>query len=491
MSFRCFAARRWTALLVLLAFLLPQLCPVPARAFFFGGVSIKDEKEMGHKFDVMVRSSLPVVEDPEVSQYVKYLLDRLVKALPPQPYSFKATVVLHNSLNAFAVPGGYVFVFTGMIMNLDREDELAGVLAHELAHVTQRHVAARLERAQYLTVGSLLLAIAGVAAGGPGGGALAIGAMGAGQSAMLNYSRVDESEADHIGLQYLTAAGYPPSGMVGGFKVLRQKSWMSGTSVPAYLSTHPAIGDRINGLQARIQTMPADIRDRKLDNRRFIRVKTLLWARYGDEQAALQRFSGKDGLSAMGRGIVLARQNKINEASTAFDQALAAAPSDPLVLREAGAFHYRKGDMTAPTACCAKPCAWTRAITWLPFSTPGCWMKPAAKPKRTSTTRKYCAMCRKTPRCTSPTPAPWARRAKPSTPTSIWLTAPCTPTIRNKPSAFSTRPRPWPAARRTSGSSSGWKRLTRNARKSGIKTDGYSRDNHTGSEKRRPRGHGR
>ena len=146
--------------------------------------------------------------------------------------------------------------------------------------------------------------------------------------------------------QYLTAAGYPPSGMVGGFKVLRQKSWMSGTSVPTYLSTHPAIGDRINGLQARIQTMPADIRDRKLDNRRFTRVKTLLWARYGDEQAALQRFSGKDGLSSMGRGIVLARQNKINEASTAFDQALAAAPSDPLVLREAGAFHYRKGDMS-------------------------------------------------------------------------------------------------------------------------------------------------
>ena len=136
MPFRRFAARRWTALLVLLAFLLPQFFPVPARAFFFGGVSIKDEQEMGHKFDVMVRSSLPVVEDPEVSQYVKYLLDRLVKALPPQPFNFRATVVLHNSLNAFAVPGGYVFVFTGMIMNLEREEELAGVLAHELAHVT-------------------------------------------------------------------------------------------------------------------------------------------------------------------------------------------------------------------------------------------------------------------------------------------------------------------------------------------------------------------
>lgn len=147
-------------------------------------------------------------------------------------------------------------------------------------------------------------------------------------------------------MQYLVAAGYPPSGMVGGFKVLRQKSWMSGTSVPAYLSTHPAIGDRINGLQARIKTMSMAVQSRKQDSKRFMRVKTLLWARYGDEQAALQRFSGRDGMSAMGRGIVLARQNKIKEASTAFDQALDAAPNDPLVLREAGAFHYRKGDMS-------------------------------------------------------------------------------------------------------------------------------------------------
>ena len=339
------APRRWTALIVLLAFLLPQICPAPAQAFFFGGVTIKDEKEMGEKFDVMVRSNLPIIEDPEVKQYVDYMLARLVKAIPPQPFTFKATTILHNSLNAFAVPGGYVYVFTGLIMNLDKEEELAGVLAHELAHVTQRHVASRLQKAQFVTLGSLLLAVAGVAAGGAGGGALAMGALGAGQSAMLNYSRLDENEADQIGLQYLIAAGYPPDGMVAGFKVLRQKSWMSGTSVPTYLSTHPALGDRINGLQARIQTMGKSVQNRNQDNKRFTRVKTLLWARYGDDQAALQRFSGSDGLSSMGRGIVLARQNRINEASTAFDQALKAAPDDPLVLREAGAFHYRKGDM--------------------------------------------------------------------------------------------------------------------------------------------------
>lgn len=337
--------RRLTAILAILVLLVPLGFPPQARAFFFGGVSLKDEKEMGHKFDVMVRSHLPIVEDPEVSQYVSDVVKRLVKAIPPQPFDFTSSVVLHNALNAFAVPGGYVFVFTGMIMNLEREEELAGVLAHELAHVTQRHVASRLERAQYLTLGSLLVAVAGVALGGPAAGAAAVSAAGASQSAMLNYSRIDESEADHIGLQYLTAAGYPPSGMVGGFKVLRHKNWMSGINIPTYLSTHPAIGDRVNGLQARIETLPASVRNRKSDNRRFQRVKTLLWARYGDEQAALQRFSGKDGLSQMGRGIVLARQNRVTEAAQAFDAALAAAPHDPLVLREAGAFHYRKGSM--------------------------------------------------------------------------------------------------------------------------------------------------
>ena len=340
------AVRRVLALLVMLSFLAAQLVAVPAQAFFFGGVTIKDEKEMGHKFDVMIRSNMGIVEDPEVSLYVNQIVERLVKTLPPQPFNFKAAVILHNSLNAFAVPGGYVYVFTGLIMNLDKEEDLAGVLAHELAHVTQHHVASRLERAQFVTIGSLLLAIAGVAVGGSSGGALAVGALGAGQSAMLNYSRIDETEADQIGLQYLVAAGYPPQGMVDGFKVLRQKSWMSGTNVPTYLSTHPAIGDRINGLQARIQGMGKAVQGRTQDNKRFTRVKTLLWARYGDEQAARQRFAGKDGLSCMGRGIVLARINRVTEANKAFDEALAASPNDPLILREAGAFHYRKGDMS-------------------------------------------------------------------------------------------------------------------------------------------------
>ncbi|MDR2055877.1 MAG: M48 family metalloprotease [Desulfovibrio sp.] len=329
----------------LAATLVAQTLPAPAHAFFLGGVTIKDEKEMGRKFDAMIRSNLSVIEDPEVKQYVMFLTDRLVRAMPKQPYSFNSSVILNNALNAFAVPGGYIYVFSGLIMNFDSEDELAGVMAHELAHVTQRHVASRLERAQFVTLGSLLLAIAGIAAGGSGGGAVAVSAMSAGQAAMLNYSRLDETDADQIGLQYLIAAGYPPDGMVRGFKVLRQKSVMSGTSVPAYLSTHPAIGERINTIQSKIAAMPDKVRERPLDNRRFRRVNALLWARYGDEQAALQRFSKDDALSDMGRGIVLNRLNRIPQAAAAFDKALAGAPNDSLVLREAGVFHFRRGEM--------------------------------------------------------------------------------------------------------------------------------------------------
>ena len=340
--------RRAVAGVLLAVMLLGHVWVLPAQAFFgLGSFGIKDEKELGRKFEVLIRSQLPLVEDPEVSLYVKSIVDRLVKNIPPQPFTFTSGVILHNAMNAFAVPGGHVFVFTGLIMQLQSEAELAGVLAHELSHVTQRHVASRIERGRYLTVATLLLAVAGIAAGGAGGGALAMGAMGAGQSTMLNYSRIDENEADHIGYQYLVAAGYPPQGMVGGFQKIRKKSWMSGSSVPTYLSTHPDLGDRINGIVARINAAPASVRNRKEDNTRFERVKTLLWARYGDIQVARQMFQSapaKDCLARMGSAMVLARENKVQEATAAFDKALMCRPDDELILREAGTFHYRKGD---------------------------------------------------------------------------------------------------------------------------------------------------
>ncbi len=342
------ASHKVLACFLTLCLLCLHIFVLPAHAFFnFGQFGIKDEKELGQKFEVLIRSQLPLVEDPEVVLYVANIVEKLNKVIPPQPFPFRSGIVLHNSLNAFAVPGGNIFVFTGLIMQLESEAELAGILAHEMAHVTQRHVAARMERAQVLSLASLLAAIAGVALGGAGGSALAVGALGAGQSAMLNYSRIDESEADDIGYQYMVAAGYPPAGMAGGFEKIRAKSMMtSSRSVPTYLSTHPEIGSRITSVMAKVHSGPKEYVSRKINNTKFRRVQTLLWARYGTPQAAHHRFEKDTSpLALMGRGMVYAREHNIPNATAAFDKALAAAPKDALIQREAGIFHYGKGDM--------------------------------------------------------------------------------------------------------------------------------------------------
>ena len=335
------AAGMLASRLLVLVLAASLVLPLPAHAFYFGGVTLRDEKEMGHKFDVAIRSSISMVEDPEISSYVKNLVARIVRAIPPQPYNFKTGIILHNSMNAFAVPAGYVYVLTGLLMNFPSEDAVAGVLCHELAHVTQRHTAQRLERSQIISLGSLLLAVAGVAVGG--GGAAAMGAIGAGQSAMLNYSRADETEADQVGMQYLIKAGYSPAGMVDGFKILRNKSTMMGVNVPVYLSTHPDLGDRITGIIARMHNMPASVVNRRADPKAFTRMQVLLWGRFGTPQTALLRFRGSDGLSLMGRGMVYSRLNNVTEAAKCFSEAVAKSPNDSLVLREAGIFNYRKG----------------------------------------------------------------------------------------------------------------------------------------------------
>lgn len=336
-------------LALVLAMSIVLQAAIPAQAFLgFGDFTISDEAELGKKFNVLIKARLPLVEDPEIKGYVKNIVDRLLAQVPPQPFDFNTNVLLHNSLNAFASPGGYIFVHTGLIMQVDHESELAGVLAHELAHSTQRHIASRIQKMQKTSILSMAGALAGaLLGGGSSKGAAVAGSLAAGQSAMLNYSRLDETEADEIGLQYLVAAGFKPVGMVGAFEKIRAKQWITGTDVPAYLSTHPGVTERINSLSTRIAKLPAEVRNRPENDAQFLRVRTLCRARYGDIALAEQLFAkapANDPLAQLGKAILFARQNKVNDAAETFDKVLALSPKDPLVWREAGRFHYTKGD---------------------------------------------------------------------------------------------------------------------------------------------------
>ena len=334
---------------LLCSVLVLLLCLPAPIAHAFWEFTVKDEAELGKKFNILVKSQLPLVQDPEITAYIDDLVARLAKTMPPQPFPFTASVVRHNAINAFATPGGYVFVFTGLILAMNHEAELAGVLAHEMAHVTQRHIASRIQKGRMVSILSIVGALAGAFMGGEGGSAAMAGSMAAGQAAMLSYSRTDENEADQVGMNYLTKAGFNPQGMGGAFKVLGRKQIMMGSKIPSYYSTHPDINQRADDMAQRVARLPEAQRKKPDNDARFMRIQTLVRGRYSDPDTAERAFAkqlekGPNALALMGQGILWSRLNRINDATAAFAKAMELAPKDELIIREAGRFHYTKGN---------------------------------------------------------------------------------------------------------------------------------------------------
>lgn len=325
--------------------------PAGANIFSFG---IKDERELGEKFNILVRSKLPMIEDSEIVDYVRTLVGRLGRVLPPQPFQFTVGVVKDNAVNAFAAPAGYVFVFTGLLLNMDHESEVAGVLAHELAHVTQRHIAKQVEQSRVMNVASILGLLAGLALGTAAGqrdagAAMMVGSQAAATQAMLNYSREDEREADEVGMNYLVAAGYPPRGLPMAFDVLnRMRIFQGHGTIPTYLSTHPDITQRIGYLSERVSRLPKDVANRKDDDDRFLRVQMLLRARFGPPEIAVAYYQKKGAnltkLDRLGMAVAMGRTNDTAQARQAFQKALAEGGEDSLWLREAGRFFLKVRD---------------------------------------------------------------------------------------------------------------------------------------------------
>jgi len=344
------------ALVLALSFIAPSpLAVKPAHASYFS-FGIKEEKELGDKFNVLIRSKLPMIEDSEVVDYVRDIVQSLAAQMPPQPFPFTVAVVRDNSINAFAAPAGYVFVFTGLILNMDHESEVAGVLSHELAHVTQRHIAKRVEQGRILSIAAVLGALAGIALGAAtgahdAGGALAVGSQAAASQAMLNYSRDDEREADEVGMNRLVAAGYPPRGLPEAFEVMNRMRVFKGYgTIPAYLSTHPGINERIGYLSERITRMPKNVANRPDKDERFLRIQTIIRARYVDP-AVVIAYYGKKGdkmtkLDRLGLAMALGRTNENEKAREAFDVALREGGNDSLWLREAGRFSLKMRDFS-------------------------------------------------------------------------------------------------------------------------------------------------
>ena len=254
-----------------LVVMLTALCvsPSPAHAQF-SLVSVEQEVEIGRETNAQVRKQVPEVRDAQVTGYIRSVGDRLVRHAsgPKYPYSF--SMADYREINAFALPGGPIWIHRGVLHAATNESQVAGVLAHEVAHIAQRHAASQLTKGMMANLGLGLLGA--VLGNGAGGSAAQAAAAFMTNGIFMKFSRDDEREADQVGLQLLTRAGWDGRGMVELFEILQREARRNPGSVETFFSSHPSPQDRIQRLQCEVARRPGGTRD----SRQFQAIKTRL-----------------------------------------------------------------------------------------------------------------------------------------------------------------------------------------------------------------------
>jgi predicted Zn-dependent protease len=295
---------------------LPDLGDVAADEF-----SPLQERKIGEEIMRQIRHDPAWLDDPLVEEYIDRLGRRLVAVSqdPLRPFDF--FVLKDPTLNAFALPGGHVGIHTGLILAAESESELAGVLGHEIAHVTQRHIAqivGKQNQSSMLMLASMLVAVLAANSNSQlGEAAMAAGTAGTLQ-AQLGYSRDFEREADRVGLQTLEAAGFDVRGMAGFFVRLQRESRLYENKAPAYLRTHPLTTERISDMENRVGAMHYR---QAADSMDFRLVRARLRARLVPAAEALRTFAAfvdhhpDDPVPRYGLAVTQLRLGKLDEAS--------------------------------------------------------------------------------------------------------------------------------------------------------------------------------
>jgi predicted Zn-dependent protease len=233
-------------------------------------VSVEDEIAIGKQADQQVRREMPAFADAQANAYVRAIGQRLVKVAPGPRYPYTFSTADYREINAFALPGGPIWINRGVMHAAGNEAQVAGVLAHEIAHIGQRHAADQLTKATVANWGLGLLGAFLGNSGGAGTAQIAAGLLTNG--VFLKFSRDDEREADEVGLQILTRGGWDGRGMVELFETLRREQARDPNSVEVFFSSHPSPQDRINRLQAAATRGRGGVRD----SREFQAVKARL-----------------------------------------------------------------------------------------------------------------------------------------------------------------------------------------------------------------------
>jgi predicted Zn-dependent protease len=326
-------------------FLLPLLLVSESPA-----MTIQQERELGAKVLQEVKKQWPLVQDPSVNEYVNRIGKRILQGMETQPFTYRFYVINTPDVNAFSVPGGYVFINSGLILLVDNEDELAGVMGHEIGHVVARHIAKRSEKGLGISLATLGAILAGILLGGPAAGAISTAAIGANQTAMLKFSREDEEEADALGLKFMTRAGYDPNDMITMLKKLRRITGPASSDPPAYLLTHPAVEERTAELEIQMARNPQGKEVRKPVGN-LVRIQTKLVVDEKDIAGAVTYFENylkrkpDDPEAFFGLGLAQKRMGALDYAIENFSKAASLAPEDEEIYRELGTAYLLKANL--------------------------------------------------------------------------------------------------------------------------------------------------
>src|ERR1700719_2697053 len=253
--------------------------------------SIEKEIALGKQLAQEVERQAKIVDDPVIAEYVNRVGQNLVRNSDAHvPFTIK--VIDAEEINAFALPGGFFFVNTGVLLNADSEAEMAGVMAHEIAHVAARHGTRQATRGTIINYASIPL----IFMGGWTGYAIRQGAGLAIPLGFLTFSRANEREADHLGLQYMYKAGYDPSAFVDFFEKIESLEKKKPGTVAKVFSTHPMTDDRITAAQKEIQQDLPSRPEYVVNTSEFNDVKARLIVLHGRRKVDANADSGRPTL---------------------------------------------------------------------------------------------------------------------------------------------------------------------------------------------------
>lgn len=335
---------RTVSLFCVVALLIPQ----PALS-----ITIKEEKDMSKEFMKAISKQLDIIEDSIIQSYITELGNKILAHVPPQPFKYHFYVIKENTYNAFASPAGHIFINSGLFAAMDDESEIAGIIAHEIAHVVCRHISQRIEASKKISMATMAGMVAGVLLGVGGSAAaanaLTVGSVAAGHTASLSYSRQNEMQADQLALTYLNDSGYSANGLLGALKTIRSKQWYGSKQIPSYLTTHPASEERMAYIDTWIEQeeKKGPVNERKTG--KFPLAHTRVNALYSDAQGALAGFNSDlektpaNGLALYGKGLVLSRTGKRSEAIGTMKEALRQNAMSTYILQDLGKLYFQEG----------------------------------------------------------------------------------------------------------------------------------------------------